>query len=43
MTNIANLSMLEQQLSDMAPTAEPRLKMIVDEYTIRANQRLGGN
>lgn len=44
MTNIANLSMLEQQLSDMAPTAEPRLKMIVDEYTIRANNRLqGGN
>lgn len=43
MTNIANLSMLEQQLSDVAPTAEPRLKMIVDEYTIRANNRLGGN
>lgn len=44
MNNIANLSMLEQQLSDIAPTAEPRLKMIVDEYTIRANNRLqGGN
>lgn len=44
MTNIANLSMLEQQLSDMAPTAEPRLKMIVDDYSIRANNRLqGGN
>ncbi|MGG5342171.1 hypothetical protein [Enterococcus sp. AZ192] len=43
MNNIANLSMLEQQLSDIAPNAEPRLKMIVDEYTIRANNRLGGN
>ncbi len=44
MNNIANLSMLEQQLSDIAPTAEPRLKMIVDEYSIRANNRLqGGN
>lgn len=43
MNNIANLSMLEQQLSDMAPTAEPRLKMIVDDYSLRANKRLGGN
>ena len=43
MTNIANLSMLESQLSAIAPTAETRLKLIVDEYTLRANKRLGGN
>lgn len=43
LNNIANLSMLEQQLSEMAPSAEPRLKLIVDQYTLRSNQRLGGN
>ena len=42
MTNIANLSLLESQLSAIAPTAENRLRFIVDHYTIKANNRLGG-
>ncbi|GFH43501.1 hypothetical protein Hs30E_20480 [Lactococcus hodotermopsidis] len=42
MQNVANLSILEAQLLEIAPHAEARLKMLVDNYTIRADKRLGG-
>lgn len=42
MNNVANLSMLEQQLVQIAPNAEARLRVLVDNYTFRCDQRLGG-
>jgi predicted outer membrane protein len=43
MNNIANLSVLEAQLLEICPHAENRLRMLVDNYTLRADKRLGGN
>ena len=42
MNNVANLSILEQQLVQIAPNAEARLRVLVDNYTFRCDQRLGG-
>lgn len=42
MNNVANLSMLEQELVRIAPNAEARLRVLVDNYTFRCDQRLGG-
>ncbi len=38
--NVGDLSLLEQQLSELAPHSAERLKFLVDQYTLRANQRL---
>lgn len=40
MRNVADLSLLSDQLSANCPNAEKRLAFLVDNYTWRCNQRL---